>query len=97
MGVLGVIALLTTDAQSSIFSKLLALSFLITLYWLTRKENRLGRAVLLTAGGLIVGVLLAGVIINLGVVPVANGGLSDSQLTTIISLLVFWVISAFLR
>ncbi|NEO83776.1 MAG: molecular chaperone DnaJ [Spirulina sp. SIO3F2] len=97
LGVLGVITLLTTDAQSRIFPTILSLSFLLTLYWLTRKENRLGRAILLTSGGLMVGVVLTISILGLGVVPVANGGLSSTQLTTVISLLVFWVISTFLR
>ncbi|MGB0564219.1 MAG: CPP1-like family protein [Spirulinaceae cyanobacterium] len=96
-GGLGVVSLLATDANGQVFSTIMALGLAITLYWLTRKENRFGRAVLLTLGGLAVGILLALGVLQLGAVPTANGGLSSIQLTTVISLLALWVTSAFLR
>ncbi|MEM8638798.1 MAG: CPP1-like family protein [Cyanobacteria bacterium P01_G01_bin.54] len=96
-GGLGVVALLATDESGQVFSLILALGFVVTLYWLTRKENRLGRSMLLTLGSLFISVVLAIGVLQLGAIPTANGGLSSTQLTTVISLLVFWVTSAFLR
>ncbi|MBD2105009.1 CPP1-like family protein [Leptolyngbya sp. FACHB-261] len=69
----------------------LALGVLASLYFLNRKERKLGRAVLLTLGALVGGVLLAGFVAGLlspGINQLVFSGLT---------FLVLWLIACFLR
>jgi hypothetical protein len=75
----------------------LALGVGLNLYFITRKERKLGRAFLLTLAGLIVGVVLG----------LQIGGLLAAQLTQVpnftetvaalVTFVVFWLMSSFLR
>lgn len=97
-GGLGVTTLFIADAnQASALSAILAIAFGLNLYLLTRKENRFGRACLLTLGGFILSTAIATIFTRFGAIPQGNGGLSATQLTTLISLLVFWLTSSFIR
>lgn len=70
-----------------------------TFYFLYRKERKLGRAVLLTFVGLLLGLLLgnftyglvAGLFINLPI------GIAIDTFASVLTFLVFWLISSFLR
>ena len=72
---------------------LLALGVGFTLYWLNRKEQRLGRAVLLTLAALFVGGALAAFLLNLGL----SIGTSPQVIVTFVVVLCFWLVSSFLR
>lgn len=69
----------------------LALGVGMSLYFLNRKEKLFGRSVLLTIGGLIVGLIIGGLISPLAAV------LRPEQLITLGTLFVLWLVSCFLR
>ena len=69
----------------------LALGVGAGLYFLNRKENQFGRAVLLTVSGLILGLIL-GSLLN----PMA-GLLLPEQFITLVTLIVLWLVSCFLK
>ena len=69
----------------------LALGVASALYFLNRKENKFGRAVLLTVGGLILGLILGSLIS-----PMA-GVISVERFITLVTLIILWLTSAFLR
>lgn len=93
---LGMLSLLVPETgDASIVPLLLAAGFGICVYFLNRKEQRFGRAMLLTLVGLIVGVSLGSVLA--GVLASQISVLSGEQLTTFVTLFFFWAISSFLR
>ncbi|MEB3280197.1 MAG: CPP1-like family protein [Lyngbya sp.] len=69
----------------------LALGVGAGLYFLNRKENQFGRAVLLTVSGLIIGLIL-GSLLN----PMA-GLLEPERFITLVTLIVLWLVSCFLK
>lgn len=72
---------------------LLALGVGFNLVWLNRKEHKLGRAFLLTLGGLVVGGLVAALILQApALLP-----MSSETLVSLVVLLVLWLVSSFLR
>ncbi len=80
-------------SSTSVLQLTLALGVGGCLYFLNRKENKFGRSVLLSAGALIVGLLLGGI---LGPLAPATG-LSLEIFITLVTFLVLWLVSAFLR
>ncbi|MGB7414227.1 MAG: CPP1-like family protein [Thermosynechococcaceae cyanobacterium] len=99
LGVIGILAQQNAPVgDSSILQFLLAIGFGITFYWLNRKEQKLGRAVLLSLGALVVGGLLGAAFLQ-GFHQ--SGLLTDlSQDNTVIAsavLFIFWLVSSFLR
>jgi len=78
--------------EESIVTLAVALGFGGTIYFLNRKEQQFGRAVLLTLVGLLLGVAIGTVL----------GGAIDMSLAiekfaSLVTLVVFWLISSFLR
>jgi hypothetical protein len=73
---------------------LVALGVGFTMYWLNRKEQRLGRAFLLTLGTLVLGGLLSTLLLQFGLPPL---GLTSQTIATLIIFVLFWLVSAFLR
>lgn len=66
-------------------------------YFLYRKENKLGRAVLLGLGGLILGFLLGGLLGSVLQAQLAAVGLKTEVFATVLTLVIFWLTSSFLR
>ena len=66
-------------------------------YFLNRKENKFGRSFLLTLAGLVLGITLglglAGIIAS----PLAAAGLSPDTFAALVTLILLWLISSFLR
>ncbi|NET17657.1 MAG: molecular chaperone DnaJ, partial [Okeania sp. SIO1H6] len=89
--VLGAISIYSGVSQPSILQLTLALGVGGCLYFLNRKENKFGRAVLLTVGGLILGLILGGILSALAT------GLSTEIFITLVTFLVLWMVSCFLR
>ncbi|MGD1717217.1 CPP1-like family protein [Hydrocoleum sp. CS-953] len=85
--VLGAISII----QPSSLQLTLALGVGGCLYFLNRKENKFGRAVLLTVGGLIFGLILGQILSALAT------GLATEIFITLVTFLVLWMISCFLR
>ncbi len=69
----------------------LALGVGAGLYFLNRKENQFGRAVLLTIGGLVLGLILGSLLSPLA------GMLVPERFITVVTLIVLWIVSCFLR
>jgi hypothetical protein len=88
--------LLVTAPQAFPTSLLLALAFGANVYFINRKENRFGRAVLFSTLGLIVGIILGSVVANLLDTQGINF-LNSEQLACLVAFFLFWVISSFLR
>ena len=82
--------------QSSVLSLLLALGVFANIYFLNRKENKFGRALLITLGGLFLGVGLGWGIAQLlqGANLSAQIGQSAIGMTIFF---IFWLSSSFLR
>lgn len=74
---------------------LLSLGFGFNLYWMARKEQKLGRAFLLTLAGLVLGGLLGTVLVQ--VAPQLLATLSAEDLVTLVILFLLWLSSNFLR
>ncbi|AFZ42733.1 heat shock protein DnaJ domain protein [Halothece sp. PCC 7418] len=73
-------------------SVMLALGFAATAYLLNRKENRLGRSLLITLASLLIGVGLGAAL-----APVVAAGMASEQFTALTTLFLFWLSSSFLR
>ena len=76
----------------SILQLTLALGVGSCLYFLNRKENKFGRAVLLTVGGLILGLFLGSFLSSL-----AGTLITVERFISVITLIVLWLVSCFLR
>ncbi|MGK7939620.1 MAG: CPP1-like family protein [Crocosphaera sp.] len=82
--------------QSSMLSLLLALGVFANIYFLNRKENKFGRALLITLGGLFLGVGL-----GWGIAQLLQGANLPAQIGQsaigITIFFIFWLSSSFLR
>ncbi|MDG2991649.1 CPP1-like family protein [Candidatus Synechococcus calcipolaris G9] len=72
----------------------LSLGVTFNIVWISRKEQRLGRAFLLTLIALVVGAGMAALLLNLGVLPLALGTEEAVSLAVFVT---FWLVSNFLR
>jgi hypothetical protein len=81
------------STSDSLLQLALAVGLGACLYFLNRKEQKFGRAVLLTVGGLILGLLLGGM---LGSV-VSGGVISPEKFISVFTFLILWLVSSFLR
>jgi Protein CHAPERONE-LIKE PROTEIN OF POR1-like len=83
--------------ESSILPFLLALGVGCNVYFLNRKEQQLGRAVLLTLAGLLVGIGLGTILATFFVPQLTTIGLTSEKVATLVTFLMLWLISSFLR
>lgn len=70
----------------------LALGVGCSLYFLNRKEHKFGRSVLLTVAGLILGLILGGILS-----PIMGTTIVAERFITLVTLIVLWLVSGFLR
>ena len=89
---LGTFAVLKQTPDS--LALLLALGVGFTMYWINRKEQRLGRAFLITIATLIIGGVLSSLLAQVGLPLI---GLAPEAILTLIILALFWLVSSFLR
>jgi hypothetical protein len=75
----------------------LALGVACSIYFLNRKEKKFGRSLLLTFGGLILGVLIGQQIGNLLASQLQSLGLGAETFASFMTLFLLWLISSFLR
>ena len=68
-----------------------------SLYFLNRKEQKFGRAVLLTISGLIAGLIAGGLLGNLLEAQILDINLTVEQFSTVVTFILLWVVSSFLR
>lgn len=75
----------------------LAVGVGLSLYFLNRKERKFGRAVLLTVLGLITGLVVGGVLGSAFQTQISSIQLTAEQFSTVLTFIVLWVVSSFLR
>jgi hypothetical protein len=68
-----------------------------SLYFLTRKEGKFGRSLLLTVLGLVLGILIGSQIANLLIGSLTSLGVAGDTVAAWVTLVVFWLIDSFLR
>jgi hypothetical protein len=71
----------------------LALGVGSCLYFVNRKEQKFGRAVLLTVAGLVIGLLLGGFLSSL----VSPAFITTQEFIALFTFLILWLVSGFLR
>ncbi|MDE5080922.1 MAG: CPP1-like family protein [Trichodesmium sp. St18_bin1] len=89
--VLAAISIYFGVSKSSSSELTLAVGVASCLYFLNRKEKKFGRAVLLTVSALILGLVLGGTLSALAT------GLRTEIFITLVTFLVLWMVSCFLR
>jgi hypothetical protein len=83
------------SAQTSFLALIMALGVCASIYFISRKEGRFGRALLISLIALIAGIVIGGALVNL---PIANTGiLNTQQAATVLTMFFFWLSSSFLR
>ncbi|HAG82338.1 MAG TPA: molecular chaperone DnaJ [Cyanobacteria bacterium UBA11162] len=94
---LGLSGLTVLYPEESILPLAVALGFGSAIYLLNRKEQQFGRAILLTLIGLLVGVGLGTALSGLFLAQITSIGLTSEKLATLVTFLLLWLISTFLR
>lgn len=84
----------TTGQTENSLAFLVALGVGFTMYWLNRKEQRLGRAFLFTLSTLVLGGLLSTLLLQFGLPPL---GITSQTIATLVIFVLFWLVSSFLR
>ncbi|MEB3121044.1 MAG: CPP1-like family protein [Snowella sp.] len=96
-GVLGAISAFNKDTTGSFSSLLLVIGVFITIYFINRKERKIGRAFLITLVALLLGVALGTVLAGLLGASGLMFGLASEQVACFVAFLFFWIASSFLR
>lgn len=96
-GVGAALTLLAQGADDPVLALVFTFALAGNVYFLTRKEKRFGRALLISLLGLVVGTALGSIFATLSGVPLGNGGLSAAQVVNVVILVIFWLMSSFLR
>jgi hypothetical protein len=93
------LTLLTQNATASSLSLFMALGFCASIYLLSRKEGKFGRALLISAIALVAGVGFGAGLVNLLIAQSGNMvfNLNGDQIASILTLFLFWVAGSFLR
>ncbi|MCA1990626.1 MAG: CPP1-like family protein [Coleofasciculus sp. S288] len=83
--------------DNSLLPLTLALGFGCSIYFINRKERQFGRAVLLSLVGLLAGLGLGTLLGNPLDAQLDSISLETEKFTTLVTFVVFWLISSFLR
>lgn len=76
---------------------LLVVAVGFSLYFINRKEQKFGRAVLLTAIGLIIGLIGGGLLASLLQPQIVDINLTVEQFSTVFTFILLWIITSFMR
>lgn len=75
----------------------IALGVILSLFFLNRKERKLGRALLLTLAALIMGIGLGSLLSDLLSTQLASVNLKVDQFATLVTFFLLWLVTSFLR
>ncbi|BAZ31368.1 hypothetical protein NIES4074_38410 [Cylindrospermum sp. NIES-4074] len=94
---LSAISVFTPGAGDQVLQLALVVGVGISIYFLNRKEGKFGRAVLFTLVSLIIGLIAGGLIASwlLPNIPLIH--LTSNQLSTVLTFILLWLVSSFLR
>ncbi|MFO5527936.1 MAG: CPP1-like family protein [Cuspidothrix sp.] len=93
---LSAISLFYPGGSEQVLQLALVLGVGIGVYFLNRKEGKFGRAVLFTLVSLIVGLIVGGVIAG-WVLPLPLINVTANQFSTLLTFILMWLVSSFLR
>lgn len=96
-GVFATLVAITVFVSGNQIPLILVLGVFANVYFLNRKEQKFGRALLMTIVGLLIGVGLGTVIINLLGGANLTMALAGDKIASITTFVLFWLISSFLR
>ncbi|MBH8574684.1 CPP1-like family protein [Nostocaceae cyanobacterium CENA369] len=94
---LSTISVFYPDAGDRVLQLVLVVGVGISIYFLNRKEGKFGRAVLFTLVGLITGLIIGGIFASWLLPQVQFLNLRPNQLATVLTFILFWLVSSFLR
>ena len=95
--VLSGLVIFAVSLNPSLISLITALGFGANIYLLNRKENRLGRSVLITLVSLLIGVSLGTFLAGITETTLNSIGVSTQQFAVLVTFFLFWIVSSFLR
>lgn len=90
-------SVLTPSPGGQVLQLALVLGVGVSIYFLKRKEDKFGRAVLLTLVGLIVGLIAGGLIANWLLPQINLAQISSDQFSTVLTFILLWLITSFMR
>ncbi len=96
-GALTGLSLLNPDRTGSSSSLLLVIGVFASIYFINRKEKKIGRAFLITLVALLLGVVLGTVLASLLTTSGLAFGLASDQISCLLVFTLFWLASSFLR
>ena len=96
-GALAGIGFVNQDRTGSFSSLLLVIGVFASIYFINRKEKKIGRAFLLTLVALLLGVTLGTGLSSLLAVSNLTFGLAAEQISCFVAFVFFWIVSSFFR
>ncbi len=84
-------------AGAQLLQVVLMVGVCLSIYFIRRKEQNFSRAILLTAAGLIVGLIVGGLLASLLSSPLEQINLQAEQFSTVVTFVVLWLVSSFMR
>jgi hypothetical protein len=94
---LSTISVFSQAAGDQVLQLVLVVGVGLSIYFIKRKEGKFGRAVLLTLVGLTVGLIVGGLIASWLLPQINLVQLSAEQFSTVLTFMLLWLISSFLR
>jgi len=94
---LGILSIAFQSDDGAMQQLALALGVVSSLYFLNRKEQRFGRAFLITLAGLILGLLVGSLLGSALDQPLQSLKLTQENFVTLVTLFDLWLVSSFLK
>ncbi|MBW4649947.1 MAG: CPP1-like family protein [Kastovskya adunca ATA6-11-RM4] len=94
---LSALAIFYPAPDEAILPLAIALGFGFNIYFLNRKERQFGRALLLTLAGLVVGIGIGSVLGGALQTQLTNFNLTVETFASLVTFVILWLISSFLR
>ncbi len=94
---LGGLSVVYPPAGAQLLQVALMVGVCLSIYFIRRKEQNFSRAILLTAAGLIVGLVVGGLLASLLASSLNQVSLQPEQFSTVVTFVILWLVSSFLR
>ena len=94
---LGGLSVVYSTAGAQLLQVALMVGVCLSIYFIRRKEQNFSRAILLTGAGLIVGLVVGGLLASLLTVSLNQLDFQPEQFSTVVTFIILWLVSSFLR